>query len=210
MLGGLALLLSSCGAGYKPLSIAESLRVPVAAEQLGAATSDIAGATIQALIVPNGPGSWMKEAPWYEVVFAFRNRSDGDIAVTDIKAVNLQGVFVEQVGLFPPQFSATAQREALDQDLASTVPLSLGPFPLGGAFGRAQARADDFRKLNAEYQGREIQFFKLAAKGSLVKSAFFAVSSGEIQEVVFSAKGGGKKGELRVKLTRSAASSAAR
>jgi len=158
----------------------------------------------------------MKDAPWYEVVFAFHNRASGDTAVTAIKAVNSQGVFVDQVGASGPLLQVSPFNFIQESAPAPQVPMYAGLdcvsfFWWDSCSGRAaaaKAQADDRRKISAEYQVRQVQYFKLAPGGSLVASAFFPASSGGIQEVVFSTKEGGKKEELRVKLSLSAPSKA--
>ncbi len=206
---------------YEPHYIEGASRDPVAPGQLGSATSDAAEVTIRALIVPNGPGSWTKDATWYKVAFVLRNLSKDDTEVTGIRAVNQQGVFVNQVGAGRPSYPPMP-----------TVP---GVSCMGGKAWPAastsmqqwQAQVEDCGKISAEYQSRQVQRATLAAGGSLVASAFFPLSSGAIREVVFSivqggrrvgndsawiagAAGfsgveGGKVGELRVKLSTPAA-----
>ena len=203
-------------------------RDALAPQQLGSATSDVAEADVRALIEPNGPGSWMKNATWYEVVFDFRNRSDGDVAITEISAVNQQGVFADQVaGPFLPQLSATSRQESQTTESrpwweslvwapamlfppAIVVPALADEHRKASAARRTEAQTADSQKLSAEYQARQVQSFTLATEGSLVGSAFFPVSSGEIEEVVFSTRASGKKAELRVRLTHSASSTASK
>ena len=158
----------------------------------------------------------------YEVVFNFRDPSDTDTAVTSIKAVNLQGVFVEQMTdpfMQGNQYTSVEATAPAHQPSRSIAGLNADnnavcAIPIYGwitCYRRAadsKAKADDRQKIGAEYQKRQIQYFKLASGGSLVGSAFFPALSSGVQEVVFTTKQNGKTGELRVKLNRAGSAKA--
>ena len=55
--------------------------------------------TIRGTIAPNGPDSWMRSAPWNEVVLTVQNLSRREIDVVSIQGVTANGVLVQQGGM---------------------------------------------------------------------------------------------------------------
>jgi hypothetical protein len=112
--------------------------------------------TVRAVIAPNGPGSWVKDAPWNEVVFTLRNLTDHDIEVASVRGVTAQGVFIDQGGieqmkeLEEQKLAATTQvkhqrqPEVLSAFLPSMASTAVGMIPgvatLGGGMPLAGAR----------------------------------------------------------------------
>ena len=71
----------------------------VAAPTVGARQQDShIEVEVEHLIVPNAPGSWIKDAPWYEVVFRLRNASSETVTVMQVAMVSEQGAVAPQIG----------------------------------------------------------------------------------------------------------------
>lgn len=51
---------------------------------------------LEHLILPNSPGSWVKDARWYEFVFRIRNASKETVAIDQITMVDKSGIIRPQ------------------------------------------------------------------------------------------------------------------
>jgi hypothetical protein len=66
--------------------------------------------TVHATIAPNGADSWMRDAPWNEVVLTVQNLTHREIDVVAIHGVTAQGAMVDQGGM--DAFTAVEQQRA--------------------------------------------------------------------------------------------------
>ncbi len=66
--------------------------------------------TVHATIAPNGADSWMRDAPWNEVVLTVQNLTHREIDVVAIHGVTAQGAIVDQGGM--DAFTAVEQQRA--------------------------------------------------------------------------------------------------
>jgi len=167
--------------------------------------------TVRAIIVPNGPDSWMRGAPWNEIVLTVRNLTHREIDIVSIQGVTAQGVLVDQGGMdafttIEQQRATTMQNQFAQQDQApvnnvapglmaaavSTLATSvLGPYSAiaasgagtGGAAGLQKAREDS---ENAALSQQASDFEKISGeytKRSLAQAKL--ASKGEITGSAF-------------------------
>lgn len=156
----------------------DASREQFSATQLGEAKDSAAEVTAHAVIVPNGPGTWMKDAPWNEVVFTVRNLTAHSIEIDSVRGVSPEGVFVdqggiEQLGAIKEQHVRAIDQQAHGQNqshligsfvpsLASTAVGMIpgvssfgGGMPLAGArgsYGLGVARSQVTAQKNAQAQ----------------------------------------------------------
>lgn len=55
--------------------------------------------TVRAMIEPNGENSWMRSAPWNEIVLTVQNQTHREIEVVSISGVTAQGTTITQGGM---------------------------------------------------------------------------------------------------------------
>lgn len=104
-------------------------RAQFAQAHLGETKDGAAQVTPRAVISPNGPGAWMKDAPWNEVVFTVRNLTGHDIEITSVRGVTAQGVFADQGGIDQLKALEEQRRLALQKQADnSNQPKLLGAF----------------------------------------------------------------------------------
>jgi len=87
----LLLALSGCG-GAKVLKEPEPL---VVTQSLATASDQRIAATLDWVIVRNGPGTWAKNVDWDEYLIRVQNRSDDSIRVTNITVLDSLGTLIE-------------------------------------------------------------------------------------------------------------------
>lgn len=170
---------------------------PSAPMQLGVG-EEKSGITVELhhVILPNGPGSWVKGAPWIECVLTITNQTSGEVSLQTIRLRDSRGAYVQSnwptlmslesesekvaksYGGFAVESAASeaATRGAVEAGLAG-VPgggalvglLGTAPHQLGGL---ASARDQD--QLEAEFQKRRLpEPLQLAVAGSVRGSVFF-------------------------------------
>jgi len=89
--------------------------------------------TLNYLIIPNGPGSWVKDARWDEYYITVRNLSKEPVSVERIQLIDPRGVYITS-GVNPYQLEKVS--EALMKhykDMGISVAISVAPAVLGGA-----------------------------------------------------------------------------
>ena len=87
----LLLALSGCG-GTKVLKEPEPL---VVTQSLATASDQRLAATLDWVIVRNGPGTWAKNVDWDEYLIRVQNLSDDSIRVTNITVLDSLGTRIE-------------------------------------------------------------------------------------------------------------------
>ena len=92
--------------------------------------------TIRGTIAPNGPESWMRSAPWNEVVLTVQNLSRREIDVVSIQGVTAQGVLVQQGGM--DDFTNIEKQRA---DTLQNQPTQPAQAPPGADVGSMAANA---------------------------------------------------------------------
>ena len=90
----LLLALSGCG-GTKVLKEPEPL---VVTQSLATASDQRLAATLDWVIVRNGPGTWAKNVDWDEYLIRVQNLSDDSIRVTNITVLDSLGVRLQTNG----------------------------------------------------------------------------------------------------------------
>lgn len=87
LVGFLACCLTACGGGGARV-MKQSDRVPVSSGSLVQANDPSLRASLDWVIVRNGPGSWARNAEWDEFVFHFRNTSAAPVNITSVTVVD--------------------------------------------------------------------------------------------------------------------------
>jgi len=78
------------------------------------------------LVIPNGPGSWVKDARWDEYALTVRNVSDKPLAVERIRLVDPRGLYIES-GVNPYQLETLSQSLAGQyKDMGITLAIGVG------------------------------------------------------------------------------------
>jgi hypothetical protein len=72
---------------------------PTAPTHLGLkASSSKVSATVESVIGPGGPGSWYKDAKWYEFVVTLKNTDRAPLTVASVHLVDPRGVYIHAEG----------------------------------------------------------------------------------------------------------------
>ncbi len=78
------------------------------------ASSDEIELTLHYVIVPDGPGSWMKRAKWNEFVISMRNSTERDVTMERISLIDSRGVYLNSE--YPSPFQFETASEALAKE----------------------------------------------------------------------------------------------
>ena len=100
---------------------------------LSSANEDL-GLSLRYILVPNGPGAWVKDAQWHEYQFTVRSLSDKTVSIERIHIVDPRGLFIDS-SANPFQLEKTTETLASQyKDVAvSAAPAVLGVAALVGA-----------------------------------------------------------------------------
>lgn len=99
--------------------------------------------TVRATITANSANSWMRDAPWNEIVLTVQNLSHREIQVVSIHGVTAQGVMVDQGGMdafttIEQQRATIMQNQLAQQNQSPATPASPD---LGGMLASAMTNA---------------------------------------------------------------------
>jgi hypothetical protein len=151
--------------------------------------------TLDYIILPNGPGAWVKDALWDEYVLSFRNVSDKAIPIQRIRLIDPRGQYIER-GFNAYQLEgqtkslAMTYKEAVGLEVVSTVGMvgvEAASMLLGAAFIPLGILAEpailmgqtgnmqDMEKIQKEFERRQTFSFTLAPDGTYTGSAFFPI-----------------------------------
>lgn len=102
--------------------------------------------TIHATIAPNGADSWMRDAPWNEVVLTVQNLTHREIDVVSIHGLTAQGAMVDQGGMdafaaVEQQRAATMQSQFEQQEQTAAKPAAPASPDLGSMMATAMTSA---------------------------------------------------------------------
>src|SRR5262245_24826176 len=163
------------------------------------ATSEEVGLTLKYILVPNGPGSWVKDAQWHEYVFTLRNLSDKTVTIDRLRLIDPRGLYIDP-SVSPLQLEKTSDALAAQyKDAAvSAIPAALGAAALigaGAAIGvvaapavlvvapaygvykihKAHRTSQEREELERELTRRQLPSFTLAGQSTVSGSIFFPI-----------------------------------
>lgn len=160
-------------------------------------------ATVSHLIIPNGPGSWLKDARWDEYVLFLENQSSTPVSITSIRLVDSRGVYLSQ-GNNHKALELTSQ-ELMEEykDIGISVGIGIAPAVVGGvalaggSLGAAAGAAalapvaliaapayyftkkykdqKDEESIDREFRKRQLSTLTFASKASVSGSVFFPI-----------------------------------
>jgi hypothetical protein len=209
----LLILLSGCSALTGSGRFIEPPELPPAGLGLQAVGEDIK-AVLHYVIVPGGPGSWVKGATWNEMVISLQNESRGDVTIKRISLIDSRGLYVnpESPNVLPSAADYTEKMQGMSLltqgvGVAGTLLSAFTGMPLlgilSGAFivnaPGAQVSADvkEMERLIAEVKKRQLSWPLEMSPGSLVRgSQFFTVANPKALVVTYQTS----KGEKQVRL----------
>ena len=102
--------------------------------ELGISSSDDnLSVSVNSLILPGGPGSWVKGARWDEYVLTIRNLSDKPLTVEKIRLIDPRGVYIAS-GVNPGQLEKLSEAMIEEyKDMGTMVAISAAPSVVAGA-----------------------------------------------------------------------------
>lgn len=158
--------------------------------------------TLNYVILPNGPGSWVKDARWDEYFITLRNLSNRPVTIEKVSLIDPRGVYIKS-GLNPGQLTSESEMLAEGyKDLGMTVAIEAGGAALWLASGAAvgamgagalvlgpalllagpgyllysrYAKTKDLENIAKEFQRREISNLTLAGNATTQGSKFFPI-----------------------------------
>jgi hypothetical protein len=171
------------------------IKEPSAAPEIGIfAASDDLHVTLNCLIYANGPGSWVKDAPWHEYIVSVKTPPDKSLTIFKMALVDPTGV-ERMSGAHPAQLKqasesllkmyksqgtlGAAAAGGMAASFLTAIPL-LGPaFNIAGMGLQKSGRyadAKDQEEIAAEFQRRQLPFpLSLSANANVRGSFFFPV-----------------------------------
>jgi hypothetical protein len=138
------------------------------------------------LIITNGPGSWVENAPWDEYALTVMNLTDSPVIVGKISVLDPRGMFIDSEG-------NPAQLERKSSDLAAeygklgmsvAVGQAAAAAGVGGVFGpvsslfgitRAHYQRQEQQEIRNEFNRRRLLNFRLSGHKSMSGSAFLPI-----------------------------------
>lgn len=147
------------------------------------------------LIIPDGPGAWVKDALWDEYALTIRNLSDKTLTVEKFRLIDPRGVYIES-GVNPDQLeSATKMLAEVYKDagigvvvgagitaLGFVAPLAFtpvgmvaGPLYLGYELNKNFTAIADREKTSKEFTRRNLPSVTLSGNATVSGSAFFPI-----------------------------------
>lgn len=158
---------------------------------------------LNSLIVPNGPGSWVKNARWDEYVFTIKNLSNYPVIVMNIRLVDPRGINIESnlnpeqleekskalikeykiigisvaIGAAPAIVAGTAASAgAVGTYLGASmlIPVAFFAAPVVYSMGKYTDMKDKER-IEGEFNKRRLTMFTLSDNEAIKGSAFFPI-----------------------------------
>lgn len=127
---GLAILflLSGCASGRyieKPTSPPPQLGISSRDEAISVALTHV--------IIPNGPGAWVKDARWDEYVIKVQNLTGSPMTVERVRILDPRGVYIDS-GVDPSQLEKVSETMArIYKDAGIQFAIGMAPAAVGGA-----------------------------------------------------------------------------
>lgn len=172
--------------------------------ELGISSSDDnLSVSVNSLILPGGPGSWVKGARWDEYVLTIRNLSDKPLTVEKIRLIDPRGVYIAS-GVNPGQLEKLSEAMIEEyKDMGTMVAISAAPSVVAGAamaagafgaaagmvvlapvaiiagpayyFGKKYADQKDREAIEREFRRKNLGNFTLADNATIQGSVFYPI-----------------------------------
>jgi hypothetical protein len=173
------------------------------------------------VIVPDGPGSWVRGAKWNEWVVSISNRGPSDVTVGRVSLIDQRGVHVGS------EYTSVHQLESQNEFMARKSAegmgmggLALGSALIGGLTGipvglpflfmpADLGETKDRDAVQAEFNRRQLpSSFELASGGSVRGSVFFSLMPQPQAIIVrYWTARGGTEGQIKIPLDKLSAPS---
>ena len=229
----ISLLLSGCGgiAGIKD-SLAIRNRyirqpTPLFEEMAVSSKNESLVVRINYVIVPNGPGSWVRDAKWHEYVITMTNTSPHPVTIQNVRILNKWGLYVPG-GMDPMKLEAQSEllmQYEMERQMLLVSAAAFGGANLitkiGGAAGalvltpaallgapyylmnKEYEKARDRENIKKEFESRNMVVGqKFAPYATISGSVFFPITmEPKALDVEASYQGSGKSKNLEISLT---------
>ena len=161
------------------------------------ASDDHLKVSLNHVIIPNGPGSWVKEARWDEYIVTIENISEYPLTIQNVRLIDFRGVYINQ-GMDPTVLEKTSEQLTAEYTrgglalavysapriaiwtgsfsaLTAMVPFVSYASPVLGLTEMASksAQAKDLKNIQAEFARRRIHYVTLSGGGKGTGSGFF-------------------------------------
>ena len=166
-------------------------------------TDDRLNISLDYIIIPNGPGAWVKDAGWDEYVITVRNISDKTLTVERIRLIDPRGLYIDS-GINPFQLE-TLSEALVEQYKDAGIAVVIGAVPavvtgvaagagaigtaVGAAtvgvitaplvpiylLGRQHAKVKDQEAIIREFTRRRLSTFTLSGNATISGSVFFPI-----------------------------------
>jgi hypothetical protein len=159
--------------------------------------------SINYLIIPDGPGAWVKGARWDEYVLTSRNMSDKPLTVENIRLVDPRGLYIMS-GVDPDQLETLSETLAGQyKDVGISVAIGIAPAVVTGVavgagaigtavgaaalapvaliaapiyyFSKQQSDLRDKENIRKEFTRRQLTTFTLSGNATISSSVFFPI-----------------------------------
>jgi len=171
-------------------------------------------AVLHHVIVPDGPGSWVKGATWNEMVISLQNASRGDVTIKRISVIDSTGLYVNPI--IPNVLPSATERVEKMQGMSlliqgvgvagqllgafSGMPLlgiASGAFIVNAPAAQAGASAKEMDQLLAEVKRRMLAWpIEMTAGATVRGSQFFSAPDPKMLVITYQTA----KGEKHLKL----------
>lgn len=196
----LALSLSACGSSTRYIKAPSALP-----PDLGITASDDSyiSLSVNHVILPDGPGAWVKKGVWDEYVLTIRNISDKPLAVEKIRIIDPRGKYLEG-GDNPERLEKLSEAMMAEyKDIGISVAIGVAPAVAMGAaatagafgtavgaaalapvalvaapvyyFSKSSARQRDKEDIEAEFNRRRLGNFTIAGNSTIEGSVFYPI-----------------------------------
>lgn len=147
------------------------------------------------IILPNGPGSWVKDALWDEYALTLRNFSDKDVTAERFRIIDPRGVYINN-GVNPFQLESASKMLANaykeigimtvvgvgSEALLFVAPLVVAPLALVAlpvyeicSMNKTFSDVQDNEKISKEFTGRMLTAVALSGNATVTGSIFFPI-----------------------------------
>lgn len=161
------------------------------------------GVTLNYLILPDGPGAWVKGARWDEYILTIRSICDKPLTVEKVRLIDPRGLYIE-TGINPEQLETLSEAMAEQyKDIGITVAIGIAPSVVAGAavaagafgtaagavvlapvaiiaapvyfFGKQHAKQKDKEAIQKEFTRRRLSTFTLSGNATITGSTFYPI-----------------------------------
>lgn len=158
---------------------------------------------VKSIVLPNGPGAWVKDGKWLEFNIEVTNRNEKDVQIALVRVVDSRGIYIDQSVGSPMELESQSASiiKSVGGSMVSSYALHKGVelaakaayatgsmLPISGFVGvadtmmgggRASRAEKDYAIIVGEFSRRQFPIgVQMAQGGSLAGSAFFPLLPG--------------------------------